>query len=482
MHHLIIAFTAILSVFSVFGKPNLSLNNINDDFRYELSYLKIHDEFKGNQVINSEFLKFPESKSFGINNGTYWIKLKLQPSTISRDLIAYIPTHNISEIGVYQLNEEQLELKTQTGNGFIQTNNEFHYNFPYFDLFHKKDEDLTYYLKVSFKKQANFPLNILTEKEFHHHVFKVSSYNIYFYGICSIIIIFNLLLFLKIKERFIIYYTLFLTALLLKFQLFHGLFINIFGGSLFYDFLEVFLNCTLGIVFLFFSIYYLEIHRLYPKLKNKLLLFPASMVLLYLIYFLSGNSILLLLAELVGLVIFPVIWILSFVILKKKKSAKFYLLGFTLIVPLSIFFILGYNLGFWEVRGDMLIGKIASLLNILVFSYSIVYRINYSKNDANRRIELRKKAISLQDYSNMKSTSATPFLSLLKENEYSNSPLTVREVDILDCLTKGLNNNEISEKLFISPSTVKTHIRNLYLKFNVGNKKDLKIKLSFLFY
>jgi DNA-binding CsgD family transcriptional regulator len=206
------------------------------------------------------------------------------------------------------------------------------------------------------------------------------------------------------------------------------------------------------------------------------------MVLLYLIYFLSGNSILLLLAELVGLVIFPVIWILSFVILKKKKSAKFYLLGFTLIVPLSIFFILGYNLGFWEVRGDMLIGKIASLLNILVFSYSIVYRINYSKNDANRRIELRKKAISLQDYSNMKSTSATPFLSLLKENEYSNSPLTVREVDILDCLTKGLNNNEISEKLFISPSTVKTHIRNLYLKFNVGNKKDLKIKLSFLFY
>ncbi len=53
----------------------------------------------------------------------------------------------------------------------------------------------------------------------------------------------------------------------------------------------------------------------------------------------------------------------------------------------------------------------------------------------------------------------------LREHEVSN-----REQEIIALLIKGLNNHEIAEKLFISPNTVKTHIKNIYAKLGVSNR------------
>ena len=51
--------------------------------------------------------------------------------------------------------------------------------------------------------------------------------------------------------------------------------------------------------------------------------------------------------------------------------------------------------------------------------------------------------------------------------------ITEREKDIIGCMIEGLNNNEISEKLFISKNTVKRHIQNIYEKLNIENKIKL---------
>jgi DNA-binding NarL/FixJ family response regulator len=48
--------------------------------------------------------------------------------------------------------------------------------------------------------------------------------------------------------------------------------------------------------------------------------------------------------------------------------------------------------------------------------------------------------------------------------------LTEREIDVLKYITEGLNNNEISEKLFVSHNTIKYHTRNIYEKMEITNR------------
>ncbi len=68
----------------------------------------------------------------------------------------------------------------------------------------------------------------------------------------------------------------------------------------------------------------------------------------------------------------------------------------------------------------------------------------------------------------------------LKEKEGSESStgteLTEREREILKCIADGKSNKEISDCLFISMETVKSHIKNIYKKLNVKNRVEAVMK------
>lgn len=51
--------------------------------------------------------------------------------------------------------------------------------------------------------------------------------------------------------------------------------------------------------------------------------------------------------------------------------------------------------------------------------------------------------------------------------------LTPKETEIIALLLKGLSNRIIAGQLYISENTLKTHLRNIYRKFGVGQKREL---------
>jgi DNA-binding NarL/FixJ family response regulator len=57
-----------------------------------------------------------------------------------------------------------------------------------------------------------------------------------------------------------------------------------------------------------------------------------------------------------------------------------------------------------------------------------------------------------------------------KKKEPHAEGLTRRELELLEFLSKGYKYKEIAEKLFISTDTVRTHIRNIYVKLQVTSK------------
>ncbi len=69
---------------------------------------------------------------------------------------------------------------------------------------------------------------------------------------------------------------------------------------------------------------------------------------------------------------------------------------------------------------------------------------------------IRKEAIDVND---------------LELTDYSCEPVTIsdREAEIITLIAEGYTNNEIAEKLFLSPHTVNTHRKNILQKLGVNN-------------
>jgi DNA-binding NarL/FixJ family response regulator len=48
-----------------------------------------------------------------------------------------------------------------------------------------------------------------------------------------------------------------------------------------------------------------------------------------------------------------------------------------------------------------------------------------------------------------------------------------REQEIIDCACQGLSNNEIGQRLALSPHTVKAHLNRIFRKFNITSRSKL---------
>jgi DNA-binding CsgD family transcriptional regulator len=48
--------------------------------------------------------------------------------------------------------------------------------------------------------------------------------------------------------------------------------------------------------------------------------------------------------------------------------------------------------------------------------------------------------------------------------------ISQRELEVLQLISQGLSNLEIGEKLFVSESTIKTHVSNLFVKLDVRRR------------
>lgn len=109
-------------------------------------------------------------------------------------------------------------------------------------------------------------------------------------------------------------------------------------------------------------------------------------------------------------------------------------------------------------------------LILLVSSFFVFYRLRQKHN----RLVIMQMRNDIQEY-------------IHKIEEYEHNPdkedekmifheniskygLSEREIDVLLLISKGLKNEEIAEKLFVSLSTIKTHTRNIFIKLDVRNR------------
>ncbi len=87
----------------------------------------------------------------------------------------------------------------------------------------------------------------------------------------------------------------------------------------------------------------------------------------------------------------------------------------------------------------------------------------------NQLVLLLKNHAYLAAYDNMSQLQQTDIVGQIKTLD----PLTPREQEVLQLILSGKSNREIAGTLFISESTVKSHTRNIFSKYDVGSRAEL---------
>lgn len=67
------------------------------------------------------------------------------------------------------------------------------------------------------------------------------------------------------------------------------------------------------------------------------------------------------------------------------------------------------------------------------------------------------------------------FMDMKDEKEHDMDALSEREYQVFELIGKGYNNNEISERLFISVNTVKKHVSQIFLKLGISERTQAAI-------
>ena len=122
-----------------------------------------------------------------------------------------------------------------------------------------------------------------------------------------------------------------------------------------------------------------------------------------------------------------------------------------------------------------------SLLVVIFVLIAILFYYHRKKNETRQRqlrLELQNYLLrigELQDEIQEKGN-CTKF----SEEKIKQFDLSEREAEVLRLIALGYKNSEIAEKLFISQNTVKTHIKNIYVKLDVKNRVEALKRLDMM--
>lgn len=115
-----------------------------------------------------------------------------------------------------------------------------------------------------------------------------------------------------------------------------------------------------------------------------------------------------------------------------------------------------------------LIASLLIIVGIIAVSWAYNSRQKYKNRLLIAEVDQLRNQIKLA----VEGDSNAITLELATVNEQLHTPLTEREFEILNYAITDISNSEIAEKAFVSVNTVKYHLKNIYEKLGVSNKKE----------
>ncbi len=432
-------------------------------------------------IINQlDFTLLPNTRSLLIatdDENHTWIRGIVPPQLINVPAVLRIPSTRIHDYGLFVRQQHQITAVDDGSPGLPKTRYR-QYNFT--------PQDSVFYLRV----KDHAPQLLEVEFSEYHQFVNNESFNMLliglYYGLALMSLIFNLVFYLVFRDKRFSTYCLLLLSVFVSFFYEDGMFHYFSGGKWNLDRLIVLNSAFSAIVSFPFTLYFLDIQKEFLRFRKRFFAAVALLLTCVAVYSFTDSSLMLF-----GVYAFCFLFAASCLFLAAKRFrkdiyARFLVLSFSLVVLAGLLYVC-YTRIDSSVFGVFGIHtfRFVSALEIIGIGFAIIFRVRALQHENERyRSELDNylKALEVKAASERfekrhlgENQSTKPTKQEVTEHLREQYDLTDREIDVLLCIWDGLTNKEIAERLFITVSTAKYHISNLYVKLDVKNRNQVQV-------
>ena len=412
--------------------------------------------------------------------GQTWIRGTIPERLLGETVVLQVPSARIYDYRLYLPKDGTLTLMPRNiDEGTVNSRSRF----PQYEFI---AEDTVYYLDVG----AHAPQVMEVQLEEYHVLSHVESSQLLriglYYGLALMSLTFNLVFYLIFKDKRFITYCALLFTTFLSFLYEDGMFYYASDGRWTMDYLTVLNSALTSIIAVPFTYYFLDLNAAFRRFRKAYVMVSALMLAGVGAYVWNGSPI-----------VYAVVYTLCFLFpagclyvaiirFKQDVYARFLVLSLGLVTVVGLLYLLNTRIDstLFSLFGISTF-RLVSALEIISISFAIVFKVralqhendryreelnNYLKTLEIKGVEKRHRENGLIHAKAQVETKKTMMGALKAHYE-----LTDREIEVLLCIWDGLTNKEIAEELFVTLSTTKYHVSNLYLKLDVKNRNQVQV-------
>lgn len=322
------------------------------------------------------------------------------------------------------------------------------------------------FIKIKPKLHSYIPFDLEIKDIAEIKEKKILLVNGFYYGFAFLVIVYNMFYFIIFKDKVFLYYSIFLASM--SFGVF-----TMDGMLNFYDFSATSKNILMIVNYILLAFAsskfvdkYLFLSIYYPKIKKISFIIGYIIILSGLLFLFFRNYYFLLILNILVFSLLFIYWLISVILFNKNFYNKILTIGYVIILFSAIdFFILKF-LGVSIINTNAFNIKIGAFLEMIILSIAVLYRMNTLKEENKfMRNEIVTFSKQFEKQNNFEKDNIDN--AILK--------LSHRESEIFDLLVSGKSNKEIASELNISVNTVKFHVKNIYEKLKIKNRKEVQI-------
>lgn len=382
-------FFLLLSIFvsALLSSTNITMDKKGKYDNFEVLYLKDNNSNLTIETISKKEFnkKTPNNFTLGYTNATVWFKFDLENESLNEHFVLTLNESFYEEANLYYYDEKWI--KKSNGVFNLIKNREIKTNHLAFNLTLQPDKKRTFYLELKGKYAYFGNLEIYEKSHFYfHNTIGVNSFYIFVLGVILIIVLFNLFLYIKTKEKVYIYYVGYSFFNILYILNISGLLVYLNLQSYIYD-LQISAAFMIGFLVLF-SHDYLETKTYFPKLSKffKTLAIPFFILGVLVVFsYQPWNKFI---NNFAGLICIFLIVLSIIIFLKGHNKTKYYIFAMLLYFTFVILFTFMVN-GTLEYSNLTRYGfLVATTFEVVIFSFILANRYNDIKENIQHYLEI----------------------------------------------------------------------------------------------